>query len=78
MFTLHNKSNKWDFKNSSFNNLIMGNVINGKKKLLHLFTTFVSGQLFHEAWYLNLRAIEHMTIKEEHDLFFPINFQILL
>jgi len=56
----------------------MGNVINGKKKLLHLFTTFVSGQLFHEAWYLNLRAIEHMTIKEEHDLFFPINFQILL
>ncbi len=34
-----------------------------------MFTTFVNGQLFLEAWYLDLGAIEHMIIKEEHGFF---------
>jgi len=47
---------------------------NPRNCLLH----FVSGQLFLEAWHLDLGAKGHMTIKEEHNLFFPINFQVPL
>ncbi len=39
-----------------------------------MFTTFLSGQLFLEAWYLDLGCIEHMIIEEEHGFIFSNQF----